>query len=132
MSIKNAPLVLLVDDHIDTLELYEMLLAASGYRVTAASNPADALAKAAAQPPSIVITDLRMPGAVSVLDLCRHFKPLQIPVIVLTGVAGQSEEIEAVEGAGCAAVLIKPVDPDVLSATVSRLLARQDAATPDR
>ncbi len=56
-----GPMVLLVDDEREALVTLEEVLVALGYRVTTALNGAEALAKAAAAQPDIVVTDLLMP-----------------------------------------------------------------------
>lgn len=121
MSGSNRPVVLLVDDHADTLEMYSHMLAGSGFDVVAADNAATALAQASSRPPSAVITDMWMPGSVTALDLCRHFTALGIPVVVLTGV-GPGHEHAAAREAGCASLVMKPFGPDALVTEIRRII----------
>ena len=128
MSSMNAPLVLLVDDHADTREMYAVMLGLSGFAVLEAEDGASALAQITAQQPSVVVTDLRMPGAVPVLDVCRRLHETGVPVIVLTGLEPGPER-DDVDAVGCAVVLLKPVAPDVLIAEIRRILSSsQDPA----
>ena len=102
--------VLLVEDHPDNRDMYSLMLRSVGCSVIEAANGDEALAQASAHPPSIVVTDLRMPGAVTSLDVCRHFAALGVPVIVVTGVT-PGPEYDEVEGAGCAAVPLETDHP---------------------
>ena len=56
-----APMVLLVDDFQDALNMYSEYLDFRGYRVVTASSGAAALTAAKAHPPDVVFMDLRMP-----------------------------------------------------------------------
>jgi CheY-like chemotaxis protein len=122
----KAPLVLLVDDHADTRDMYEQMLVMSSFNVAQAEDGPAALARLDEQLPSIVVTDLHMPGAVSALDLCCRLQEKGVPVIVLTGIdAGR--ELDQLLAAGCEAVLLKPVAPDVLVSEIRRVLSSAQA-----
>jgi two-component system CheB/CheR fusion protein len=126
--VPSAPIVLLVDDHADTRDLHAQIFSLSGFTVWEAEDGAAALDKAAVGPlPSVVVTDLRMPGRVSAADLCRRFTADDVPVIALTGV-GPGPEHEAMRVAGCCAILVKPVRLDTLVAAVKRVLGRGESA----
>jgi two-component system response regulator PrrA len=123
----SPPIVLVIDDHADTRDLYSQILSLSGFRVWVAKDGATALAKAAAgHLPSVVVTDLRMPG-VSASYLCRRFTERGVPVVALTGI-GPGHEHDEMRGAGCAAILVKPLRLDSLVAEVKRVLGRAEAA----
>ena len=121
MSSGDAPpLVLLVDDHTDSREMFVEMLRRSAFIVVEAEHGDQALARLNEQRPSIVITDLRMPGLPAV-ELCRQLQKQGIPVIALTALHPGPEH-EAARAAGCAAVLLKPVLPDVLVTETRRIL----------
>jgi CheY-like chemotaxis protein len=121
MSSANAPpVVLLVDDHTDSREMFAEMLLRSGFIVVEAQNGDQALARLTEQRPSIVVTDLRMPGLPAV-ELCRQLQKQGIPVIAVTALHPGPEHEEA-RAAGCAAVLLKPVLPDVLITEIRRIL----------
>jgi CheY-like chemotaxis protein len=123
MTVSTFP-ILFVDDHQDTREMYAQVFTLSGFSVLEAEDGATALAKAGAEPLlSAVVTDLRMPGRVSALELCRHFAQHGVPVVALTGV-GPGREHDDMRAAGCIAILTKPVTPDRLLAEVRKILAR--------
>lgn len=57
------PLVVhVVDDSADTAETLAELLALQGHRVVVSLSGEDALERVAAQPPDVVLLDIRMPG----------------------------------------------------------------------
>jgi CheY-like chemotaxis protein len=122
MTTNPAPVVLVIDDNTDNREMYSFTLTNSGFEVLQAGDGVEALALASARLPMVVVTDLRMPGAISAVDICRQFRSLDVPVIALTAV-GPGEEHDAMQRAGCAAVLMKPLSPDQLLAEINRVLA---------
>jgi two-component system, chemotaxis family, chemotaxis protein CheY len=125
MTPSAQPVVLLIDDNADSRGMYALMLADSGFEVLQAEDGVEALALAAVRLPAVAVTDLRMPGTVSAVDLCRQFRDLAVPVIALTGV-GPGDEHDAMRHAGCAEILMKPLSPDELIAAITRVLA------PDR
>ncbi len=118
----TPPLVMLVDDQPDGREMYAHFLRQSGFSVVQAVDGFSALALAASGPlPSIVVTDVRMPGPVSAAALCQEFQKQGVPVVVLTGLIPGREHAE-MKAAGCPVILMKPLSPDDLIAEVLRLL----------
>ena len=65
--------VLVVDDLQSELQLISGFLSQGGYQVATAINGADALEKARASTPDVIVTDLVMPD-MSGLELCRKLK----------------------------------------------------------
>lgn len=121
MTTNPAPVVLVIEDDTDTREMYSMMLTSCGFEVLPAEDGVEALALAAGRLPAVAVTDLRMPGAISAVDVCRQFHDLNVPVIALTGL-GPGEEHDAVRRAGCTTVLMKPLSPDQLVLEIRRLL----------
>ena len=122
---RTPGLVLVVDDHDDSREMYALCLGAVGYRVQQAQDGAAALERAALEQPAIVVTDIRMPGPVSAVDVCRHFHARGVPVIVITGLHAQGPDVHDVLQTGCGTVMIKPVTPTALCDEVRRVLELQ-------
>ena len=118
----DRPLVLLIDDHTDSREMYAVSLAAAGFDVVEMNNADDATTVAAGAP-AVVVTDLRMPGSITAADLCREFSALGVPVILLTAMVSTSEH-DRMREAGCVAVLVKPLPPDELVAEVCHVTGR--------
>jgi DNA-binding NtrC family response regulator len=86
----SAPSILIVDDEADILELLAAMLAE--YRVSCALNVAEAKVAFERERCSLVITDIRMPGA-SGFSFISHVKELApaTPIIVITGHVGPSD-----------------------------------------
>ncbi len=121
MTQHPPPVVLLIDDHDDTRDMYALALRQRGFDMYDAADGPAALRQASEHLPSIIVTDLRLRGEVSGLDLCGYFDAQGIPVIVLTGVTGAREH-EEVRRAGCRALLVKPVAPDTVETEIRRIL----------
>ncbi len=126
--------ILVVDDEADVVDMLTMSLRAAGFTVTAVEDGAAALARAKAEPPSLIILDLmlpKMPG----LELCRALKsdPLlnQIPIIMLTAKAEEVDKIVGLE-LGADDYITKPFSPRELVLRVNRSLRRgkDKGATP--
>jgi two-component system, NtrC family, response regulator GlrR len=102
--------ILLADDDPDSLEGMRALLVAWGYQVETAEDGRAALDKVGVIHPSVVITDVRMPGmnGLELLEAVRRDEPA-IPVVVLTAHVSSEARRRAVEH-GAFAFLPKPVD----------------------
>ena len=125
-GIPARPLVLVVDDHDDTRELYIMSLAAFGFEAIEASDCEQAFRHAWQSHPDIVVTDLTLPGGDRwqlVQDLKREARTRDIPVVLLTGHAAPSLRKRA-EREGCAAFVAKPCLPDELATELRQVLDR--------
>ena len=122
--------ILLVDDFIDALEMYEEYLTFRGYRVVTAQNGEGAVAAAKAAAPAIILMDLRMPGMTGgeALHLIRRDPEMAtVPIIALTAHAMVDERRDAMLD-GFTDVIAKPCLPDELAAAIERHLAREGAA----
>ncbi|HEY6507088.1 MAG TPA: response regulator [Vicinamibacterales bacterium] len=126
--------ILLVDDFADTRELYAEYLGECGYTVEEAADGRQALDKAFATQPDVIIMDLSLP-AVSGWDVIRQLKgdsrTAHIPVVAVSG--HQRSGPLAGEGDGVAwdAYLTKPCLPEDLLEQI-RLLAPASAAADGR
>jgi CheY-like chemotaxis protein len=127
---ESRPVVLLIDDDQDTRDMYIVALEACGYHPVPAADGATALYLASALMPSLVVTDVWMPGHVTAMKVCEFFRSLAIPVIVLTALARHNEDVKGIVSAGCGSILIKPVSPDALCNEVRQLLLTPPPAAP--
>ena len=118
--------VLVVDDIATNLKLARVLLSGAGYRVAVAADADQALAAIAADPPRVVLMDIQLPGTDG-LELTRRLKAdpatRGLVVIAVTAYAMKGDE-ERMLAAGCDGYVAKPLDPDVLVATVARHLGQ--------
>lgn len=120
------PRVLLVDDEEGVRFSLGELLKTRGYDVDSAADGEEALEKARAEPPDIVVTDIVMPktGGLEVLTELRTLCP-GVPVIAISG-GGRISAANYLEVAslfGAAEVLEKPFEFDTLLAAVEKALA---------
>ncbi len=118
------PLVLVVEDYPDAREMYAAYLQFSGFDVAEATNGLEAVEKAEALMPDIILMDLalpRMDGWEATRRLKSNDQTRHIPVVALTGhaLAGHAE---GARQAGCDAFVTKPCLPDALVAEIRRLL----------
>jgi two-component system, cell cycle response regulator DivK len=121
----RSRLVLLVESHDDTREMYAESLHFAGFRVATATNGIDGMEKARELQPDIIATDLGLHGEINGFAMCEHLKSValtnQIPVIAVTGLATPNEIAHA-RRVGCDAVLVKPCLPDTLLLEIQHLL----------
>lgn len=112
--------VLLVEDNVDMREYLVGLLTAENWNVHAAGDVETALAHARSTPPSLVLTDVMLPGR-SGLDLVREVRSdptlVRLPVVVLTARAGTESSVEGLES-GADDYVVKPFAPRELIARV--------------
>ena len=115
--------VLIVDDFVDTLALYEALLSEDGHRIRTSLNGVDALKKVDEREPELVLLDVSMPGmdGVEVLKRLRARRNGGPAVIMLTAARREPHAIESGLREGADAYLTKPIDS-------RELLARTRAA----
>jgi len=119
---KARPLVLIVDDDTDTLELCDMLLERAGYARSLASSGEDAVQLLEQNMPALIVLDLNMPGmdGWSVAALVRkHERTARIPILVMTGLTQNVEN--AARRAGATAFCLKPIDAKRFVKEVKRL-----------
>ena len=125
--------VLLVEDDPVALSFYGDALRMSGFHVVTARTGAEALTRARADLPAVVVADLGLPDFDG-FEVCRqiHMDPrLQhVPAIALTGRSMAIRDIEYAEKAGFAAVLLKPATPEQLASTIERARSRGSGSRP--
>ena len=122
----TRPLVLVVDDHDDTRELYVHSLALFGFEAIGAADGQQACRRAWESRPDIVVTDLTLrdgDGWQLIQDLQRDARTRDIPVVLVTGHAAASLR-ERAEREGCAGFFVKPCLPDALATELRNVLAR--------
>jgi CheY-like chemotaxis protein len=120
------PLVLIVDGHADTRELYAGALGSLGFETVTVDDGAHAFGRAWVTHPDIIVTEITLPrldGWNLIEDLQLDPRTRPIPIVVLTGYAEPSVR-ERAERGGCAAVFAKPCLPDRLAHALRDLLDR--------
>jgi CheY-like chemotaxis protein len=113
--------IVLLEDHLDSLEMYGLLLRHAGYQVHEAATAAAAIGVLRRLRPAALVMDIGLPDMNGV-DLCRrlrHDARLEtMPIIAVTGWL-TTEGSRVAEGP-FNELLQKPVPPDDLLAAVMR------------
>src|SRR4051794_21842526 len=116
----NSGTVLVVDDDPEALELLVTVLEREGYQVQPADTGRLALVSFAANPPDLVLLDLRMP-AMDGFEVCRKLKANEssrrIPVIFVSGSGNRAEWAEGLS-LGAVDFVSKPFQREELLARV--------------
>jgi CheY-like chemotaxis protein len=124
--------VLLVDDYADAREMYGEYLAISGFEVVEAVNGIEAVERALATKPDIILMDMSLPimdGWEATRRLKADRRTAEIPVLALTGHAVTSM-FEGARRAGCDAFITKPCLPDDLVREIRAVLERRAGGSP--
>lgn len=120
----DPPLILVVDDVADNVEILQMRLASQGYEVVTGGDGAEALEKIRGLRPDLVLLDIMMPK-MDGIETVKQIKadPLLpfIPVILVTARADARDVIAGLESGGDD-YLTKPVDHAALTARVRAML----------
>lgn len=116
--------ILVVDDEPDNAEVLGVVLSWEGFVVITAQSGEEALAKVGANPPSLILLDVMMPG-IDGYATARRIKDdpstSQIPIILFTALAERDARTQA-SISGANEVLSKPVDRAQLVLRVKTLL----------
>jgi CheY-like chemotaxis protein len=114
------PVVLIADDTLDQLDLYEMALI-DRYTVLRATTGPATLTQALTERPDVIVLDVLMPGDDGYTACARlrdHPVTAGIPVLLLTASDAPDVEARAIQ-AGATAVLHKPCSAERLSLTIN-------------
>ena len=121
--------ILLVDDEPDIAALIAYHMLKAGYRISAASGGAEAIAMARHERPALIVLDLMLPGisGYDVLQTLRGEAPTRdIAIILLTA---RQEEQDRIRGLSLGAddYLTKPFSPQELVLRAGAILRRVNA-----
>ena len=123
-AIRQAPLVLIVDDSADTCDLYTEYLTSRRLRVISAADGNAGVSMALSLRPDVIAMDLAMPvltGTQAIARLKTDPRTRRVPIIVLTGYAFRAIQQGALE-AGADVFLTKPCLPEDLGGQVRKLV----------
>ena len=127
-----AATVLVADDDADILRFVEINLRLEGLEVVTARDGRDALAKAAAVRPDLVLVDVQMPG-IDGYTICARIRAdaslAAVRVIIVTANYG-SAAVEAARRAGADDFLVKPFLPATLLDLAKAMLSEAATASP--
>jgi two-component system, OmpR family, response regulator len=124
-----TPHIVIVDDHKDIRELVARYLGEHGYRVSVADSAAALRRLLQRSAPDLVVLDIMMPGEDG-LSVCRHLRTTSnLPIILLTAVAEDTDRIVGLE-MGADDYVTKPFNPRELLARVKAVLRRAQSLPP--
>lgn len=114
--------ILVAEDDPDIIALVQIILGRANYKVTVALNGLDAVERACAEPPDLVLMDVSMPG-LDGLGAARRMREagLRCPIIALSASLGAEDRDVAFES-GYDAYLVKPIASADLLASIERHL----------
>jgi chemosensory pili system protein ChpA (sensor histidine kinase/response regulator) len=120
-------LVLVVDDDDDARELLALGLERLGFRVEQGIDGDDAVPKADALRPDVIVMDYAMPGVdggEAARRLGAHPGTRSIPILLVTG---HPDMVPREVRLGCAAFLAKPCEPEELGSLLHLIIAARAA-----
>jgi len=125
--------ILLVDDEPDILEFMEYNLKKEGYQVFTSKNGLEAIEKAGAVKPNLIIMDIMMPE-MDGIEACRAIR--QNPDLHDTLIAfltARNEDYSQIAGfdVGADDFISKPIKPRVLISRIKGLLRRVNGTSED-
>ena len=124
----GPPLVLIVDRDRDYCKFVTTVLQRAGYTARNVSTAGEAIAFVGTRRPAAVILDVILPGATG-YGVCRELREEHgddLPIIFVSGEV--TDPADRVVGLllGGDDYLVKPIDPDELTARLRRLIARSN------
>ena len=118
--------VLLVEDTEDNRFMMRRLLEMAGYRVVEATNGEEAVRRAEADQPDLILMDLSLP-VIDGLAATRAIRKLnglsKTPIIAVSAHDTSDFQSDAL-AAGCDSYITKPIDFSQLEQLIARLLGK--------
>ncbi len=115
--------LLVIDDDTRLRDLLQRYLSEQGFRVTTATDAANARAKLRSLTFDLLIVDIMMPGE-SGLSLTRTLREQsQVPILLLTAMSETGDRIEGLSS-GADDYLSKPFEPQELVLRINAILRR--------
>ena len=126
--------ILLVEDDPDiALSLRTKLEREGGYVVEVVADGPSGLARAAAEPPELVLLDVNLPG-IDGFEVCRRLRKVPetaaVPVIMLTARIGEDDRVRGLD-LGADDYITKPFSPKEALARVRAVLRRSERAVAE-
>jgi len=128
------PRVLMVEDHPDIADLYQLKLQLDGYRVAVASDGAAGLRLARSLTPDLILLDIHVPqlDVLQVLAALREDEATDEVPVVICSEDDNPQLIKEAQRLGAAAYLVKAhLLPSHLSQAVSDVLGQRNGFASD-
>src|SRR5664280_128129 len=121
---KDKPVILIVDDQPQNIELLEAYLVPQGYEIIKTTNGEEALGKLSGNQIDLLLLDVMMPG-IDGFEVIRRVRQDDthrlLPIILVTALRETKDRVKGIE-AGCDDFISKPIDKAELLARVRSLL----------
>ena len=122
--------ILVVDDHRQNSYLLKSLLSGNGYQVIEATNGAEALELARANPPDVIISDILMP-VMDGFSLCHEWTKDEslkhIPFVFYTATYTDPKDEELALNLGAARFIVKPIETEEFISILKGVIAQVEA-----
>ena len=128
------PRVLMVEDHPDIADLYQLKLQLDGYRVAVASDGAAGLRLARSLKPDLILLDIHVPhlDGLQLLAALREDASTEVTPVVVCSEDDNPQLVKEAHRLGAAAYLVKAnLLPSRLSQTISDVLGQRGAFNAD-
>jgi len=120
--------ILVVDDEIHNLQLLTQLLSEEGYQIRPAETPQLAIEAALAQPPCLILLDVRMPE-MDGFEVCKHLKQDErtrdIPIIFISALQDVQSIAQGFEAGGVDYISKPYQEQEVLARVRTHMSLRQ-------
>jgi PAS domain S-box-containing protein len=121
---KDKPVILVVDDQPENIDLLEAYLVPQGYEIVKAVNGEEALRKISDNQIDLILLDVMMPGMDGV-EVTRRVRQdnthRQLPIVLVSVLREAEDRVKGID-AGCDDFISYPVDKTELLARVRSLL----------
>ncbi len=121
-------LVLIVDDDDSVRELIEFIVKKEGFRIEKAADGEEALSKAKAVNPDIILLDLMLPkfGGFEILRELQADETGSIPIVIITGRYTDRSTSDMIrQEPNVREFIEKPVKPQILTSLLHKILKTQ-------
>lgn len=121
----HKPMILVVDDEVELLELLRDIFQKKGYRVQTAVDGLNALEVFKRRRHDVAIVDIKMPG-MDGIKLCKMIKEInpKTELILMTGYPTMESAIETLKP-GAFDYFLKPIKVEEIIRTIERALEKQ-------
>ena len=121
--------ILIADDEPHIRRVLELKLQGAGYQVRAESSGEDTLRAAQEFLPQLIVSDYKMPGAMSGVDMIKNLRKTpgvsEVPVILLTGSVAVLQDLDvSLHEVPGVTILSKPFSPRLLVKRVQEILGK--------
>lgn len=119
--------ILLAEDRPETIEVMQLELEVLGFEVVVAQNGLEAVEKATAESPDLIVMDMLMPkmnGFQAAASIRQSPKTKGIPILAATAFARPGDREKCLES-GCDGYIAKPFTHRQLGAAIDRLFEAQ-------